>query len=177
LIKLFDEADIIIGHNCSDFDIKKTNARAFINGLNPPSPYKIVDTKTQAKRIFKLDSNSLSDISRQLGLGHKDDTGGFDLWLGCMSGETTAWRNMVRYNKQDVNLLEKVYLKMRPWMPSHPNVTIYQGTTYGCPACGSTKLQRRGFGITSVRKVQRYQCTDCGKWSTGESIKPSVVVR
>lgn len=174
---IFDEADVIVGHNVDRFDIRKTNARFLAAGLNPPSPYKTVDTYKIAKKYFFLNSNKLTDISKYLGLGEKLQTGGFDLWLGCMAGKTASWRTMVKYNKQDVALTEKVYLKLLGWMTNHPNVNIVDEVEGACPNCGKKHLQKRGFSITRVSKKQRFHCQDCGAWSTGKAIRTNVEIR
>lgn len=166
--ELFDEADIVIGHNSDEFDIKKINSRFLTHGLPPPSPYKTIDTKKVAKRYFRFDSNKLDDLGEYLDLGRKIDTGGFDLWLGCVNDDTNSWKNMAAYNKQDVLLLEQVYLKMLPFITNHPNYNLYVGTTHQCPNCGSGKLQKRGFATTRTSKVQRWQCQDCGGWHQGD---------
>lgn len=170
LWKLFDEADVVVAHNGDQFDIKKTNARFLKHGLKPPTPYKKIDTKKVAKRYFRLDSNKLDDIGDYFGIGRKINTGGFELWLGCEAGDTRSWNLMCRYNKQDVVLLEKVYLKMLPYIDNHPNYNLLVGTTHSCPNCGHNHLQRRGYAMTRVSRRQRYQCTKCGAWSQGENI-------
>ena len=162
--KLFEEADVVVAHNGMAFDVKKINARFIYHGMKPPSPYKIVDTKLVAKKHFKFDSNSLNDLSKFFKLGEKVETGGFDLWLSCMGGDDKSWAKMAKYNKQDVVLLEKLYLKMLPWM-SHPNRNLFQGTLHNCPNCGSKNCQRRGSEVTATNVWQRWQCQDCGKWS------------
>lgn len=173
----FDKAEVIVAHNGNSFDIKKANARFLIHGLKPPTPYKTIDTKLVAKRYFKFDSNSLNDLARQLGLGKKMDTGGFELWLGCMAGDMKAWAKMLKYNKQDVVLLEKVYLKLRDWMVNHPNTNLMYGTTNHCPNCNSSHMQRRGLTMTRTTLQQRYQCQDCGSWSHGVSERQPNKVR
>jgi hypothetical protein len=173
---LFDEADIIIAHNGDEFDIKKAQAKFVQHQLPPPTPFKTIDTKKIAKRYFKFDSNKLDDLGGYLNLGHKIQTGGFELWKGCMKGEKKAWKKMVRYNKQDVVLLEKVYLTLRPWTDNHPNLNLLN-ETQGCPVCGGTHLQRRGYRLTRSSKFIRYQCQDCGAWSSGagEKLKELVI--
>lgn len=167
LWELLDEADIVVAHNGNKFDIKKANSRFIVHGMNPPSPYKTVDTLLLARKYFGFNSNRLNDLGTTLGLGSKTETGGFKLWIGCMSGDSRSWSKMKRYNKNDVILLEKVYLKLRPWQVNHPNVGIlHDGET--CHACGSTKIQKRGYNYTKQNKYQRYVCTDCGSWSQGK---------
>ncbi len=170
LWKLFDEADVIIAHNGNDFDNKKATARFIKWGLVPPTPYKQVDTKLIAKRYFRFDSNKLDDLGDYFGIGRKINTGGFALWLGCDAGDKSSWAKMCRYNKQDVVLLEKVYLRMLPFVTNHPNMNLLLGTTHNCPNCGGCKLQKRGVQHTRTSSCQRYQCIDCFAWSSGEKI-------
>lgn len=169
LWQLFNEADVIVAHNGDQFDIKKSNALFIKFGLKPPAPYKTIDTKKVAKRYFRFDCNKLDDLGRYLGLGRKVQTGGFELWKGCMSGDKNSWRLMLKYNKQDVLLLEKIYLKLRHWMTNHPNLNLLTGEIASCPICGGHKLQKRGFTINKTSKAQRFQCQDCGGWSHGKA--------
>lgn len=165
LWSLFDEADIIIAHNGNSFDIKKANAKFIEHGLKPPSPYKQIDTKLVARRYFNFNSNKLDDLANILGLGRKIDTGGFELWMDCVAGKKNAWRKMCTYNKHDVVLLEKVYLKLRSWMVNHPHVGVLSDEKEACPSCGKHSLQRRGYAIRGNKtRVRRLQCTSCGGW-------------
>ena len=171
LHQLFSEADIIIAHNGDRFDQKMVNAKFLEYGLLPPSYYKSIDTLKVAKRYFRLNSNKLDDLGTILRVGRKAQTGGFDTWLGCMQGNKTAWRQMLKYNKQDVVLLEKVYLKLRPWIDNHPGVNLY-GRPESCPKCGGGPLHQRGTRkTTKTGSYARYQCQDCGGWSTGRKVE------
>lgn len=162
LWNLFNEADIVIAHNAVKFDCRKANTRFIANGLTPPSPPKIVDTLKMARKHFAFTSNRLGDLGAFLGIGEKLDTGGFKLWKKCMKGDKEAWDTMVRYCKGDVELLESVYLKLRPYALNHPNTGVYTGKM-SC-VCGSTNLQRRGYAVTNANRYQRYQCQECGAW-------------
>ena len=79
LWEYINEADIIVAHNGDSFDIKVMNTRFIVNGLTPPSPYKTVDTRKEARKRFGFSSNSLNDLGNVLGLGKKLSTGGFKL--------------------------------------------------------------------------------------------------
>jgi hypothetical protein len=175
---LLDEADIVIAHHGDPFDVKKTNARFAVHGFPPPSPYKTIDTKKVAKKYFKFESNKLDDLGKYLNVGQKMDTGGFSLWVGCMGGDMESWKKMVKYNKQDVVVLEQVYLKLRPWMTNHPNRNLTEGTLSNCPNCSSSNLIRRGYSFTRLSKRQRFNCKDCNAWSSGATEKlEDIVVR
>lgn len=170
LWKVFDEADIIIAHYGSKFDIPLMNARFVYYGLPPPSPYKVIDTKEIAGKIFKFPSNKLEGLCRFFGLGSKMKTD-FQLWKDCMSGKQSAWKKMVSYCKRDVVKLEKVYLKLRPYMHQHPNVALIGELTDKphCPKCGSTHIQWRGKKVyrTSTQIYSAFQCMKCGGWARG----------
>lgn len=174
---VLDTADIIIAHNGDAFDLKKSNARFVAHGLVPPSPYKTVDTLKLARKYFKFESNSLNELGQHLELGRKIQHPGFDLWRGCMKGDLEAWNKMKEYNAQDVALLEKVYYKLRPWAASHPNLNLYNTPPEAklhaevCPTCGSGSVQRRGFSFAKTQIRQRWHCTSCGSWHSGEIIK------
>jgi len=162
---VLSQSDIAIAHNGREFDNKKASARFVFHGFAPPSPYQIIDTKVEAKKAFKFDSNSLDDLGRYLKLGRKIQTGGFELWLGCLKGDKESWRKMVKYNKQDVALLEKVYLKLRPWMKNHPNLNTIANKPDQCPKCQSNKLHARGIVHSRTSVHQQYQCRSCGGWT------------
>lgn len=172
---LLDEADIVVAHNGDRFDIRKMNARFAFHGMNPPSPYKTVDTKKVAKRYFAFNSNSLNDLGQHLKLGKKVPTGGFSLWKGCMAGDKKSWNTMIKYNKQDVLLLEQVYLELRKWMTNHPETQYVNEEDRKCPVCHNTQIQRRGKARTKSGKSFhfRYQCVGkdgCGSWSRGPNL-------
>ena len=177
---LLDSADIVIAHNGNDFDIKKSNARFLVQGLPPPSPYISIDTKLVARRYFKFNSNSLDALGKLLKCGQKLKHTGFDLWLGCMSGNKKSWKLMIKYNKQDVKLLEQVYLKLRPWINNHPNHSNQvPGKPAGCPKCGSLLLKSCGYRHTKTSSYLQWRCLDCKGYCRSQKaekiIKPKVV--
>ncbi|MFN6965224.1 MAG: ribonuclease H-like domain-containing protein [Pyrinomonadaceae bacterium] len=174
LWKLFDEADIIVGHNLDSFDIKMANSRFLKYGFDPPSFYRTIDTKVQAKRYFRQNSNKLDDLGNFLGVGRKMKHQGFDMWVDCMSGVPEAWDEMLAYNKQDVLLLERVYLKMRAWMTQHPNLNVLMNRDLGCSKCGSLNVVFRGDVVwTNMSRAKRYYCKDCRGYSQSQYKKVS----
>lgn len=162
--RLLDECEICIAHNGKSFDIKKIYSRFLVHGLPPPSPFKIIDTKIEVKKVFGFLSNKLDDLGQELGIGRKLKHEGFDTWKGCMKGDTKSWELMKKYNYQDVVLLEKVYLKLRPYMRNHPNLSNLLEESC-CPNCGGKEFQRRGYRHTQTMKYQRIVCKNCWAWS------------
>lgn len=170
LWEVLDGADVVIAHNGDRFDLRKANARFAVHGLKPPSPYKTVDTLKVARRFFQFDSNKLDNLGQYLGVGRKIPHTGKHLWFGCMQGDPKSWATMRRYNCQDVSLAERVYLRLRPFMTTHPNLS-YISRLDACPTCQSHRLQSRGFNFNKSGKRPRLQCLDCGSWSAGNLIK------
>jgi DNA polymerase elongation subunit (family B) len=163
LWKLIDEADVIMAHNAVKFDVRKINTRFIKHGITPPSPYKTLDTLLEARKSFSFMSNRLNDLGTFLKVGAKIPTGGFSLWTECMEGNIKSWNKMVKYCKQDVVLLEKVYMKLLPYIKKHPNMSINGGK---CVKCGSDDVVKRGTVKTISTLLQRYRCKDCGGWSS-----------
>lgn len=168
--EFLDEADFVVAHNGDKFDIPKINARLILNGFPPPSPYKSIDTVKIAKKHFGFTSNKLKYLTEKLCADQKLDHAqfaGFKLWNECMAGNEDAWDEMQDYNVMDVISLEELYVSLRPWYSSHPNVhTANADGSLVCPKCGGVHIQKRGYYHTNKGKYQRYQCTDCGGWSS-----------
>lgn len=171
LWKLLDEADIVIAQNGDKFDIPKINTRFLIHGLQPPTPYKTVDTLKIARKVFAFDSNKLDDLGHYLNIGRKLPHTGFHLWKGCMSGDPESWKTMKEYNAHDIELLEQLYYKVRAWDRQHPQVNKGMIAGEACPKCASTNVHKRGFAFTLQRKKQRYQCRNCAGWFEGSAKK------
>lgn len=169
LAAYMDTADMVIAHNGSKFDIPIIRARCVLHGIKPWSPVKEIDTLKVAKREFRFDRNSLAYLAGYLGVeekGEHKDFPGFELWSECIKGNPAAWREMKKYNIQDVETLEEVYLKLRPWMTNHPNLGVGAELDRPvCPKCGSHHIQLRGYATTNVGKYHKYQCQDCGGWA------------
>jgi len=117
---LMDEADVTVAHNGGNFDERVVRTDMLLHKLELSSPHKLVDTLSVAKKYFKFNSNSLDDLARLFGIPGKISTGGLQLWLDCEANKPAAWKRMMDYNKNDVVVLEKVYLRMLPWIANHP---------------------------------------------------------
>lgn len=167
LWKAFNDADIIIAHNGKAFDIPRMNTRFILNGLVPPTPYQVVDTLCVAKKQFGFTSNKLQALATYFGLDGKLDTD-FKLWKDCMDGDEEALQYMFDYNKQDVKVLEEVYLKLLPFITNHPNMGNLMNRTV-CSNCGSDNLELipNKYYYTSIGKYALYRCKDCGAITRG----------
>lgn len=166
LAELFDQADIIVAHNALRFDVPLLKTRMIALGMNPPLPSKIVDTLRIAKAEFRFPSNSLDNIAAYLGLPRKASHSGFELWTRCMAMEPEAFEEMLEYNIQDVVVLEQLYLRLRNWSKTHPNVALLEAPgAVRCVCCGSDNLKHvegKKF-YTSTCAYELVSCDDCGK--------------
>lgn len=173
LRNLLDEADITVAHNGGSFDDKMANRFFVLEGLTPPRPRKTVDTWREARRWFKFESNSLDDLGMFFGFGGKEQIGYTELEDDMMAKRPSkkAIRLMRQYNVRDVELLEKIYLKLRPFMMSHPNLGDLKQIDGVCPKCGSHHLKLEGTHARRHGRVQSYSCKDCGGWCNESSIK------
>jgi len=168
---LIDEADIIIAHNLKRFDIRKLNSRFMLNGLLPPMPYQMVDTLKEVQKNMNLSSYKMDYLNFILENTRKIKTE-YRLWKRCAGNATTledqksALKEMVEYNKRDVIALEDLYVQIRPWIKSHPNIGLYYRDTdeSHCPNCGSTDLDWKGGSTykTAVGRFKCFRCNNCG---------------
>lgn len=174
---LFEEADIVVAHNGQAFDVHTMNAYWLSHGITPPSPYKIVDTLKIAKREFRFPRNKLESIARFLDVGKKTEHEGFELWVKCMAKDEDAWDKMEEYNKQDVILLEEVYMLLRPWDTRHPNVSLCYGDDITrCTVCGSSAIKElTSTAKTAASEFPSFRCESCGHIMRSRSrYKPSL---
>lgn len=178
---IFHRSDIIVGQNVRRFDVRKIRARMMQAGMQPHSPFRILDTMEMAKSAGAFTSNKLEYLSGELAeikkLKHARFAG-HELWTECLRNNPAAWREMQAYNKVDVLATEEVYLKLRPWATQHLNVAAYQDPEHpACPVCGSHALTQDGFAFTNVSRYPRYHCGGCGAWSRSRYTVNSKAVR
>lgn len=180
-IKVMNEADEVVTHNGDKFDIVWVRTRCIVNNVPMMPDYVSLDTYKAAKHNFNFMSNKLSHIAKVCGLGEKLDTGGSKLWKQVLMGETElenrdfwnrlilgnnkkALDKMVRYCKQDVRLLERVWEKMNPYIKPKSH---FGNSSNSCPECGSENIVINKYRTSAAgSKRVTFQCTDCGKYHT-----------
>jgi len=174
LWEIFNEADILIGHNADRFDIKKMNYRFCIkHNFNPPLPYKTIDTLKEGRKAFASTSHALDYLARQLKIPAKLSTG-FQLWVDCENGVRGALQEMDAYCRHDIEIGEQIYLKVRPWMKTGVNLGLYTNLLASvCPRCGSDDLVPEDkIATTGANAYETYRCVGCGH--TGRTKKSTL---
>ena len=164
---LYSQADAVVTYNGDKFDIPKLHGEFILAGLKAPPQATSIDViKTVRKFGFLM--NRLAFVGPLLGIGQKVKHEGFDLWVKVINGDNKAREKMKKYNIQDVILLEKLYLKILPFVRNHPHLGKNK---QACGACDGTILHSRGFRRTKSFKIQRLQCQKCGSWQDGKREK------
>lgn len=166
--KILEEADEVVGHNGDRFDIPRFRTRLLLHGVVSMQDIKSIDTLKIARQKFKFKSNRLDNIGRELGFGGKKDTGGIDLWHDIIQRNSRkAMKSMVDYCKRDVELLEKVFLKLEGFSKPKTHIGIDSGSSdqCDCPYCGEHKTHKRKT-ITSPSGGLKHElsCTSCKKY-------------
>lgn len=166
LHKLMSEADILVYQNGDKFDLKKIKARVEFHKFKRLPKYQTFDTYKVAKKNFGLTSYKLEYMCEFFGLPHKKlktkKFVGMDLWRACLNHNKEAWNEMEAYNRRDVEALEDLYNILSPY--GTINFNIYTDEVRPTCNCGSNRLHKRGYRITTSGKFIRYQCQDCGAW-------------
>lgn len=166
IYNLVCEADVIVGYNSKNFDMKHLNREFIAQDLAPPTPYTDIDLLQVVRKNFKFPSNKLDYVAGVLLGRHKLSHAGFQLWLDCMAGKSAAWTRMMKYNIEDVKITEALYDHLKGWITNHPNHALYveDQDNLVCRNCGGSHVNSKGgeFDATGVFAYQRYKCMDCG---------------
>lgn len=178
--KLLNEADVVVTYNGNKFDIPHLQRAFTLVGLPSPSPFVSVDLFAVMKKEQRgvWPSLRLAYLSQQLELSGKLPNDGFQLWLDCIAGDLKAWRQMERYNKQDVKVLKDAFPLLRHKVKNLPSASLYMDTDERvCPNCGSQDFQSRGVQRNKTRSYRRFFCNACQSWFRGNtSISAAEVV-
>ena len=169
--KLLSEADIVVHFNGRSFDMPWIRRELVLAGFQPHAPVQEIDLLKIAQNRFRFMNNKLENLAVMFGVGEKLENGGFKLWrdieVGSLQEKTEAWALMREYNMRDVEVTERLYDAMRPWIPNHPHMGLFDNdpaeTDHG-QTCGSDHLQDRGWAFTTLGKYPRVRCRSCGKW-------------
>lgn len=177
---LLDEADIVIHYNGTKFDIPVLNKEFVQAGMMPPSNFVEIDLIKTVRKRFRFHSNSLDFVCQRIGLGQKHSHKGMMLWRECMAGNAKSWKTMKKYNIVDVEILEALYMHIRPWIDNHPNMGLFATDDRPhCPNCGGTHIRKKGTEMTKTGTYQRYRCMEClypirGRTILKDSVRPKL---
>lgn len=169
--EILKDADAVVTHNGRRFDWRHIQTRFLFHGLPPLPNIPHIDTCLVARKNLLSFNNRLGYLGKWLVGDTKLENGGWELWVKARKRVKSACKLMEKYCKQDVILLEKVFMELRPFIKNLPNRNITRSNkqiiegTWLCPTCGSSDLKRNGWAYTKTMKYQRVLCLHCGSSS------------
>ena len=165
--EVFDQADLIIGHNADRFDARHLMGGWAEMGLPAPSPCKVVDTLKIARGTFAYESNTLDALNKRLGIDAKTDKYDVKIARAAVNGDREAQAVLESYNRGDIVASEALFDRLRPYARNIPHLGMWSDDEMACPSCGSTMT---ATGKTVHANVQRYEhlhCDNCGAHARG----------
>jgi len=176
--RLLSEADVVVHYNGDRFDLPHLNREFLIAGLPPTSPARSIDLIKTVRSKFLFPYRRLDEVCKALGLPSKVTHQGFGLWRDYLAGDPKAWALMERYNRQDVRITERLYIRLRPWLNGQANLALWAPDgKLACPNCGSQRLKADPDVSTSQTIYGAYQCRSCGTPVRASFIKHRVSTR
>lgn len=168
--EVYNSADYVVAHYGMYYDIPFLQTRLLKHRL-PPLDHKIplVDTWWVARKTLKLYNNRLDTLAKYLDVEHSKTPLTPDDWIQAAHGSRKSLKYIVEHCKFDVLVLQECFERLRPFIKNEPIRGLFlEAEPNSCISCGSTKLQRRGYGVAKTRRYPRYQCSSCGKWQRGD---------
>jgi DNA polymerase elongation subunit (family B) len=166
-LKVYNNADIIIGVNNNNFDNRWINARAAKYGFEINLFIKSFDIQKQAKRMFRMPGYSMEYMCNFFNIPvGKYKHSGISMWNAIEDGTKAeakiAMDEMIHYNKEDVLRTEDLYYRLRPYFNHVAHIGVLEGKSkITCPECGGTNTKLIKTTITSAGTIQRVmKCLD-----------------
>jgi uncharacterized protein YprB with RNaseH-like and TPR domain len=164
LVPLLEEADAVVAFYGTGFDVPYVTTRCIIGGLPAPVPFTLIDPYYIAKSYLKLDRNGMGAIAGSLNLVEQKSHVPWSKWQLAKFGHKASLDEIVKYNKQDIAVLEEVYTELAPLFKRHPHLgPIVSGQAANlCPVCASTRTKSHDSRRTRTFEVFRRRCLECG---------------
>lgn len=168
MLKVMNQADILIGYNGDKFDWKKFNGAVIKYGLEPVKKPKLMDPLKMIKREASFDSHRLGEMCQELGVHMKVETER-GLFIKAMY-DWDKYKTLTDYCAHDVLALEDLFKRILPYSTPIVNAAGINKIDKACSNCGSEKLIKFGtYILNSGTESQRYRCKDCGSTKTRDS--------
>ena len=165
-VKIYNQADAIVGVNNDNFDNRWLAARAAKHGVLM-SPYvKSFDLQKKAKSVFRLVSYSLDYMTKFFGVSNKLQHEGIEMWdkveMGTKEEQEEGLKAMVEYNIGDIISTEDLYLVIRKYMKGVTHLGTLTGKPkFTCPECGGDNIELIKTVTTAAGTIQRImRCKD-----------------
>lgn len=170
-MKVYNEADMVIGINNDQFDNRWLNGRAAKYGLEINTYVKSFDIQKKAKQLFRITGYSMEYMCEFFGVETKKyKHSGIEMWnaientCGTYTQEEQdkAMEEMVYYNTIDVLATEDLYNRLRPYFSEVTHLGVLKGSgKLSCPECGGHNLKLHRTVVTKAGTIQRImKCED-----------------
>lgn len=159
------------------FDLPVINARIIAAGLQPLPPKPHVDLWKTARYQFKTGGgNRLAKWQDFLGLPAEKTPVRPSMWIKARYGHEPSLKYIYHHCVKDVDVLEGVFEKLRPWVNEEPARGLIVSTNRGtCISCGSDHLTYQGWRIAKTRRYRQLKCQSCGKWQAEKNADKSTI--
>lgn len=163
--QIIAQADYVIGKNNNRFDDKMLNAQRMLAGLpgNPEWSKYTDDLEKQMRKYFRLPSQSLDYISKQLGLGGKIKMEMQD-WIDIVEKNENglkSFNKMLKYGKKDIVDTRKLWNMLSSHFDTKFNMATFKGEKLACKKCGSTNIVKNGTRISGGVRYNTWLCNSC----------------
>lgn len=113
LVEELKNVDILVTYFGKNFDVKYIRTKALYWGVDFPQYGSIYhwDVYYHVKKNLKLHRHSLDVVTNYLGIKGKTPLE-WDTWLRAQYGDKKALNNVLKHNKGDVVILEKLHKKL-----------------------------------------------------------------
>ena len=163
IVSILDTADCVVTFNGKRFDEKFIATRCAIHGLEFPMKIKHVDLYQVVKANFSFFRNNLKTSAKILTNEFKMSHEGWGLWVKVRKLIRSSMREMVAYCKQDVDVMEPMFKRLRPRIKGIPDHNLFQiaGSKHLCTKCGSSRHHSHGWVYSAAYRKKRFKCVDC----------------
>ena len=128
ILQGLEDADIIIAHNGTQYDMPFLRTRALVAGLPPVHPMKIVDPVMLARRQFRFHSNRLDSIAKAMGTTNQKTDLDPNLWVAAWAdGDKAALDQIVYHCRQDVQTLADFAWGARKYIKAIDSIGSFRG--------------------------------------------------
>ncbi len=169
LKKSLEILDSLWGYTVYDNDKHSDTKSVYIKG-HKMERLRFLGTYRAERLIEKVNFNTLGKLESRVGDAHVlkiKKLGDKEIIKITTSTGTFICDGYPMHNcQQDIYVSEDVYLKLRPYMKSHPNLGLYIGDSVtACPSCLGKELEVIGTYKTKVSVYEALRCKSCNSIS------------
>lgn len=150
----------------SRYDMPFVRSRGLKHNMDYFADVPHIDLWKTCRYQMRLSRNGLANAGKFF-LG-KDEKTAIDpeIWQYARIGNKKALKEVEHHCVKDVEQTEKMYYKFRPYIKSHPNLTVITREMDNCPVCHATsdKLRNKGYIAKGLSIYRRWHCGGCGSY-------------